>query len=379
MKESALRDLIAQKISQLKPGLTLLQKEQYIPGEHGTKSFIDLYARDEKGRHVLIELKRSNTAARQALHEVSKYVEQVKQHFGAKDSEIFAIIASTEWGELLLPFSRFCEDAGFSIEKIQIDVTEDYSDCQARPISPLATIRGRLIAPWHHIYWYTDKDALQRGIAAIEGAYSAKGIDDYVIVSFYLPDPSPPEERRAALLSEVANMLKVPQASLFASLASFSPPTYEYMAYAAVQMLPDETCLQIISCDEALFEEAQNAILLMPKGPALTFSQLIKKYYHGSLAALLETVTWGGRDERDSYLVEDLGAQYQSYRFDILHGTATGFFTLQDAKWRPCGPVALPVLFQIYAEKNQSLVREILETIKPHDRGTFFECHPANP
>ena len=56
MKESALRDLIAQKISQLKPGLTLLQKEQYIPGEHGTKSFIDLYARDEKGRHVLIEL-----------------------------------------------------------------------------------------------------------------------------------------------------------------------------------------------------------------------------------------------------------------------------------------------------------------------------------
>ena len=200
-----------------------------------------------------------------------------------------------------------------------------------------------------------------------------------MIVSFYLPDPSTPEERRAALLAEVANMLKVPQASLSASLSSFSPPTYEYMAYAAVQMLPDETCLQIISCDEALFEEAQNAILLMPKGPALTFSQLIKKYYHGSLAALLETVTWGGRDERDSYLVEDLGAQYQSYRFDILHGTATAFFTLQDAKWHPCGPVALPVLFQIYAEKNQSLVREILETIQPHDRGTFFECHPANP
>ena len=36
MKESALRDLIAQKISQLKPGLTLLQKEQYIPGTSGT-------------------------------------------------------------------------------------------------------------------------------------------------------------------------------------------------------------------------------------------------------------------------------------------------------------------------------------------------------
>ncbi|WP_417085014.1 hypothetical protein [Evtepia gabavorous] len=118
---------------------------------------------------------------------------------------------------------------------------------------------------------------------------------------------------------------------------------------------------------------------LAEKGPALTFSQLMKKYYHGSLAALLETMTWGGRDKRDSYLVEELGAQYQSYRFDILHGTATAFFTLQDAKWRPCGPVALPVLFQIYAEKNQSLVREILETIKPHDRGTFFRMPSCKP
>ena len=71
MKESALRDLIAQHIYKLKPGLTLLQKEQYIPGEHGTKSFIDLYAKDERGRHVLIELKRSATASRQAIHEVN--------------------------------------------------------------------------------------------------------------------------------------------------------------------------------------------------------------------------------------------------------------------------------------------------------------------
>ena len=77
MKESALRDLIAQNIHKLKAGLKLLQKEQYIPNRHGTKSFIDLYAKDENGRHVLIELKRSAAASRQALHEVTKYVEGV--------------------------------------------------------------------------------------------------------------------------------------------------------------------------------------------------------------------------------------------------------------------------------------------------------------
>ncbi len=98
----------------------MLQKEQYIPNEYGTKSFIDLYATDEEKRHVLIELKRSDAAARQAIHEVNKYVESVKRHFGAKDSEVHVIIASTEWAELLLPFSRFYADAGFSVEGMQI-------------------------------------------------------------------------------------------------------------------------------------------------------------------------------------------------------------------------------------------------------------------
>lgn len=50
MKESVLRDLIAKDICKLKKGLTLLQKEQYIPNKHGTKGFIDLYAKDEDGK-----------------------------------------------------------------------------------------------------------------------------------------------------------------------------------------------------------------------------------------------------------------------------------------------------------------------------------------
>lgn len=176
MKESALRDLIAQQINKLKPGLTLLQKEQYIPSKHGTKSFIDLYAKDEKGCHVLIEIKRSATASRQAIHEVNKYVERVKQYFGAKDSEIHVIIGSTEWTELLLPFSRFYADASFSIEGIQIDISEDNINFQVQPIVPLPIVQGRFIAPWHNVYWYADNNAFQQGIAAIERAYQQKGI-----------------------------------------------------------------------------------------------------------------------------------------------------------------------------------------------------------
>lgn len=147
MKESVMRDLIAENIGKFKAGLTLLQKEQYIPNRHGTRSFIDLYAKDENGRHVLIELKRSAAASRQAIHEVTKYVEGVKQFLGVKDYEVHVIIASTDWSELLLPFSRFCSDSSFSVEGIKITLSEYSTDFKAESVTPLTISQGRFIAP----------------------------------------------------------------------------------------------------------------------------------------------------------------------------------------------------------------------------------------
>lgn len=551
MKESALRDLIAQQIDKLKPGLTLLQKEQYIPSEYGTKSFIDLYAKDEKGCHVLIELKRSATASRQAIHEVNKYVERVKQYFGAKDFEIHVIIASTEWEELLLPFSRFYADAGFSVEGIQIDISEDNINFQVRSILPLTIVQGRFVAPWHNVYWYTDNSAFQQGIAAIKHAYRQKGIDDYVIVKFYLPDHSTSDERRAALRAKVANILNVAESELSDSLLNVSLPAHEYIAYTAVQKLSKDKCLQIISCDKDKLKEAQellpsmgedealcylhesiefvepsprsdyyeigypskfskfcelpnctslgiirhgiflrnavltddviyselegkdgstgqkfkrtvdmkelahiknlkediatvletnpvwrnhilqiieeikvqfpdseidiyvfnpstgvftiyyalakeNGYLYLPNyyiliknpnvtrlhfgaleatGSSMTFPQLLQKYYDGNLAGLLMTVIWGEKDERDSDIIEDLGAQYRSYRFDLSGGKVTEFFTLQDGKWRPCEACSPDALFNTYVDKNQTLVNQILFKIHPRDKGVFFDSN----
>ncbi len=549
MKESALRDLIAQHIYKLKPGLTLLQKEQYIPSEHGTKSFIDLYAKDEKGCHVLIELKRSTTASRQAIHEVNKYVERVKQYFGVKDSEIHVIIASTEWTELLLPFSRFYADAGFSIEGIQIDVSEDNLDFQVQSVLPLPIEQGRFIAPWHNVYWYADSTTFQQGIATIERAYQQKGIDDYVIVKLYLPDHSTPDERRAALQVQVADMLNAAEPTFANPALNIPIPVYEYVAYTAVQMLPKSKCLQIISRDEDIMKDVQELLpsmeesealcylhesveciepspqydyreigypakfsmfceltdctvlgiirhgiflrnivltdntiyselrgedgstgqkfkktvdmrnlahvknlkeriatvletnpvwrnhilqiieeiqsefpdskidiyvfnpstgiftiyyaitkktgpLYLPNyyilvknpdetrlyfgaleasGSAMTFPQLLQKYYGGDLGTLLLTVTWGGKDERDSDIIEDLGAQYRSYRYDLRNGADTNFFTFRDSKWRPYKKLSPNDLFNAYVEKNRALVDQISFKIRSHDKGAFFD------
>lgn len=545
MRESELRDLIARDIRRLKPGLTLLQKERYIPGGQGTRSFIDLYAKDERERHVLIELKRSDTAAREAIHEVHKYVEQVKGHFGARDSEIHVIIASTEWRELLVPFSRLCGDAGFSVEGLEITVTED-GGFSARPVAPLPVVRGRLLAPWHNVYWYRDAASLQRGIAAIEDAYRQKGVEDYVIVPFYRPDSSTPEERSAAFRAGAANLLGVGAEELPGPMPAL--PVHEYAAYVALQVLSRERCMEIISRDENQMEEARellpsleedealgylhqsvecvrpfprcdyyetgspakfgvfydgggcmplgiirhgvfqrNAVLsdsalyaelkgedgstgqkfkrtvdlrdtayvrrlkediaaalednpvwrnhllriieevqadfpasgvevsvfnpctgiftlyyaltkpqgflylptyhvlvknpegvrlyfgaLEAGGPAMTFPQLLRKYYGGSLEGLLMAVTWGGRDPRDSDIVEDLGARYRSCRVDFSEDGGRAFFVLRDEKWRPREPCSFITLFQDYAEKNRGLMERIVSEIGAYDRGSLF-------
>lgn len=553
MKESDLRDMIAKNIDKIKPGLILLKKEQYIPSNKCTKSFIDLYAKDKEGNHVLIELKCNNSAARQAIHEVNKYVETVKQYLGVKDSEIHVIIASIEWSELLLPFSRFCSDTSFSVEGLRINLSENNADFEVETIEPFNISNGRLIAPWHNVYWYKDEKSLQDGISQIEKAYRQKNIEDYVIVRFYLQNNSTPEERQIALQENVAAMLGKPTEKISTDPINFEIPKLEYFAYTALQTLSREKCLEIIGtdkeylseieeylpdmdeeealctlheyveavnpspqsetyeigypakfkkyyenckclgiirhgtfkrntlltdntiCDELCGEDGstgqsyknkidmqnlahiktlkndilktldknpvwKNHILqiideiqqMFPKaeidirifnpstglftiyyaltkpngelylpnyyiivkepdvkcmyfgslesnGTALKFNEILEKYYDSNITALLMATLWGGTDDRDSDIVEDLGAQYRSFKALIINNSAQDFFTLKDSKWRNCENTNPLKLFNNYVDKNSILVNQIISKIGVHDKGVLFDySHSEN-
>ncbi len=545
MKESQLRDLISLNINKLQSDLTLLKKEQYIPNEFGTNGFIDLYAKDKFGNHVLIEIKRSNAASREALHEVNKYVEGVKQHFGVKDAEINVIIASTEWGELLVPFSRFADDTTFSLQGYEIVVTDDGADFHVNLVHPLSISQGRFIAPWHDMYWYKDASALENGVHSIQKTYQEKQIDDYVLVTFYFRNELSAEERVAAMRASVAQMVGIEESEV-STLPEI--PVHEYIAYTGLQILTKEKCLQIISRDSDVIEEVQellpdmeeeealcylhesvgdmkprpqndyyeigypakfgelldapnseilniirhgsfarNALLsdetiiselrgedgstgqrfkkklfvnntthiktlkseissclsenpiwkahilriieevqvefpdseidisiynpctgvftiyyattredgllyipsyhiivhdpndvrmyfgaLENTGNALSFPKVLKKYYDGNLNALLLAATWGGKESRDSDIIEDLGMQYRSFRCDKVDKENI-FFKLRDEKWRTCESTDMISLFSEYVEANKKLVLQIDTKIQPRDKGAFFD------
>lgn len=73
LSEAEIRDQLATRLTILEPGLVLLAKEHPLPNAFGSKGFIDILAKDCLGNRVIIEVKRSNATARQALHEILKY------------------------------------------------------------------------------------------------------------------------------------------------------------------------------------------------------------------------------------------------------------------------------------------------------------------
>lgn len=251
MDEASLRDLLAKDIGVIEAGLSLLDKEKYIPNSLGTRGFIDLYARDKNGHHVLIELKRSNAASREAIHEVLKYVEGVKRHLGARDDEIRVIIASTEWDELKVPFSRFVADTTISVVGLYLMVDAS-GNVSAHPVAPQPITGGRHLAPWHELNLYVDEASLQKGISGYEAACKLKGINDYVLVVLRAPPglhTTAVQNARASLMGLLAS--EGIDATSRADEMAAKMPEYRFILYFAMQRLTREDCLRIIAADPA--------------------------------------------------------------------------------------------------------------------------------
>jgi RecB family endonuclease NucS len=102
--EAAIRDEIAARPGLVEVGLTTIAKNYHLPNSDGTRGFIDVLARDRHSLFVVIEVKRSDSTAREAIHEVLKYCELLRAQRGLRSDQVRAIIASSKWRELLVRF-----------------------------------------------------------------------------------------------------------------------------------------------------------------------------------------------------------------------------------------------------------------------------------
>ena len=220
--ENNIRDSLATQLDLIDPSLRLIDMEYYLPNHEGTRSFVDILAQDDEENYVVIEIKRTNQAARQTIHEIIKYVDALKRNKKCTNEEIIVLVAAVEWKELIGPFSSFVRMSNFSVKGIKLIVDENYSVISCQKVQPLNKSESRYISPIQTCLFFTDKDSLEKGILSHQSSFNEIPIKDYI----------------ALILKSDHNMIRC-----------------KHSIYIAIQRQSKEDYELLLSKDEALLEE----------------------------------------------------------------------------------------------------------------------------
>jgi hypothetical protein len=182
ISEAKLRDQLAENLSILEEGLTLIEMEHRLGNPIGSKGFVDILARDEFGNRVLIELKRSNAAARQALHELYKYIALFRISYGLSAHQIRCFVASTEWHELIVPFAEFARTADYQVEGFVLDVEQSGTIISASRVNLPELPEPQSLSTQHHILLFDNADRRDESIPIVERTLDECGAESFVIV-----------------------------------------------------------------------------------------------------------------------------------------------------------------------------------------------------
>lgn len=244
-----------QNLSILNYNYQFLEKEKYLPSEIGTRSFIDILAHDGNGKYIVIELKKSNTAAREAIHELLKYLEAVKENLAVKADEIELIIVSTEWDELLVPFSSFVSNVDLKVEGFKLFISDD-NNLSARKIETAATNEDRILSAHQTARYYVSELSLQKGIKEHCDFFLNRNTESFVLI--ILKAPKDYREMTLNSIKEFAinNFGNYDIATTYEK----SMPDYKYMIYSTNQLLSLEKYYNILSQYSEL-EESIDEIL----------------------------------------------------------------------------------------------------------------------
>ncbi len=184
--EDNIRDFLAEHLEMLEEGLRLVRKEFRLPNPGGAGGRIDIVAQDRLGHFVVIEIKRSDQAARQALNEVHKYTALFRLKQGLNASSVRVMVVSTYWHELLLPLAEYAEVSPYSVQGIRIETDSAGIVLSASPVSLDSVILVEalpLISSCQAVYLFDSKQARDSFTEAIAPSVDEAGIKNYFLLA----------------------------------------------------------------------------------------------------------------------------------------------------------------------------------------------------
>lgn len=188
--EHLIRDWLVDNPDFIENGLQVIETEHYLPDPIGSNGFIDILCKDVYNNFVIIEIKRSDPAARQAFTEVFKYAELIQNNYNARNSEIRIIIVSTHWDQMIRAFSHICFKSNFSLTGLQIFIDEDSKTPVAKeeilPISSRAISRKFMSS--QIIYLFCDHEKRISAHNVLTKNLASINFLDYVTVDLSSPN-----------------------------------------------------------------------------------------------------------------------------------------------------------------------------------------------
>lgn len=181
--EARIRDFLCHHLELIEPGMQLVQKEYKIQSENGAGGSIDILARDSYGHFVIIEIKRSDQAARAALHELTKYIALLKSSQGIQPEMIRVLLLSTEWHELVVPFSEYLKSVEVATQGFLIDANQEGVVQKIRPFAPLTLATPLQVERVQNIYFFRDADDRDSALKGIEYAANEASILDFFVIT----------------------------------------------------------------------------------------------------------------------------------------------------------------------------------------------------
>ncbi len=188
--EASIRDHLVDNLDLIEPGLVLEKKEQYLPNDEGAAGFVDIFARDQKGRIVIIEVKKANATAREAVQELVKYAALVRKRSLIKSTEYRLIVLSVEWHELLTPFSEFYHATRYDLRGGKIVLGADGFAERIEWIEPLPKQAERSFSRRHFIWEYVSLEAARAGAKIGVAKMQEIGLKNFIFAVITLADES---------------------------------------------------------------------------------------------------------------------------------------------------------------------------------------------
>lgn len=180
--EDKIRDFLAQHLDVLESGLTLFKTEYVLPNAIGAGGRIDIIARDRFGNYLVIEIKRSDQAARHALNEIFKYTGLFRRNQGLDETKVRLFVVSTDWHELLLPLSEYAETAAYAVDGFAIIASPDGTVKSATAVTLTPRPKGISLSRIQGIYLFEKREMCDQSASALGTAVRRVGIQDFVIL-----------------------------------------------------------------------------------------------------------------------------------------------------------------------------------------------------